>query len=159
GTHTRAASRHTITFHAKLVPSLSLVLSRRTSAIGLRASLGARCACPRGSTHNSGVRDVDFASAPPQDGHRLPRGRRVGCGVLPPVPRCVLSPCRLLVSSSAGRATSVEVGLTVFLITAQGEAVEDPRHSRTGQQALAKAQKRLARRQKGSKRREQARKV
>jgi len=42
--------------------------------------------------------------------------------------------------------------LRVLLITAEGEAVESPRHHRRAVQALAKVQKRLSRRRKRSKR-------
>src|SRR5262249_25669358 len=50
------------------------------------------------------------------------------------------------------RETGIDVGLKVFLITAQGETVENPRHSRRAEKALAKAQQRLSRRKKRSKR-------
>jgi putative transposase len=55
-----------------------------------------------------------------------------------------------------GRETGLDVGLKVFLVTADGEAVENPRHYRKAEKVLAKAQKRLSRRKKGSKRREKA---
>src|SRR5262249_4976008 len=55
-----------------------------------------------------------------------------------------------------GQETGIDVGLKVFLITAEGAAVENPRHYRKAEQALAKAHKRLARRKKGSKRCEKA---
>jgi putative transposase len=51
-----------------------------------------------------------------------------------------------------GKATGIDVGLKVFLITAQGEAVENPRHSRKAEKQLAKAQKRPSCRKKRSKR-------
>src|SRR5262249_17490229 len=51
-----------------------------------------------------------------------------------------------------GRETGIDVGLKVFLITAEGEAVENPRHYRRGEKQLAKAQQRLSRRKKRSKR-------
>src|SRR5262249_12086156 len=56
----------------------------------------------------------------------------------------------------AGREMGSEVGLQVLLITAEGEAVQHPRHYRKAEKQLAKAQKGLARRKKGSKRREKA---
>jgi putative transposase len=59
----------------------------------------------------------------------------------------------------AGKETGVDVGLKVFLITADGEAVENPRHYRKAEKALAKAQQRLSRRKKGSTRRNKARKL
>jgi putative transposase len=42
------------------------------------------------------------------------------------------------------------VGLKVFLITADGEVVENPRHYRRGEKKLKKAQRVVSRRQKGS---------
>jgi putative transposase len=56
----------------------------------------------------------------------------------------------------ADRETGIDVGLKVFLITAEGEAVENPRHYRKAERELQKAQCRLARRKKGSKRRKKA---
>ena len=55
-----------------------------------------------------------------------------------------------------GQETGIDVGLKVFLITAEGEAVENPRHYRTAEKELQKAQRRLSRRKKGSKRRRKA---
>ncbi len=55
-----------------------------------------------------------------------------------------------------GRETGIDVGLKVFLITAEGEAVENPRHYRRGEKHLAKAQRRVSRRKKGSHRRRKA---
>ena len=55
-----------------------------------------------------------------------------------------------------GRETGLDVGLKVFLITAEGEAVENPRHYRRGEKKLAKAQRRVSRREKGSQRRRKA---
>jgi putative transposase len=57
---------------------------------------------------------------------------------------------------ATGRETGIDVGLTVFLITAEGEIVENPRHYRRAEKTLAKAQRRVARRKKGSKRRRKA---
>ena len=51
---------------------------------------------------------------------------------------------------------AVMFGLKVFLITADGEVVENPRYYRTAEKQLAKAQRRVSRRQKGSKRRKKA---
>src|SRR5262249_59562069 len=53
---------------------------------------------------------------------------------------------------STGRETGVDMGLKVFLITAEGETVENPRHYRKAEKQLAKAQKRLSHRKKHSKR-------
>jgi len=58
---------------------------------------------------------------------------------------------------ATGRETGIDVGLKVFLVTAEGKSVENPRHYRKAEHALAKAQKRLARRKTGSTRREKAR--
>jgi putative transposase len=54
-----------------------------------------------------------------------------------------------------GRETGIDVGLKVFLITADGEAVENPRLHRRGEKKL-KANKRVSRRKKASKRRGKA---
>ncbi len=51
---------------------------------------------------------------------------------------------------ATGRETGIDVGLKVFLITAAGEVVENPRHYRRGEKKLAKANKRVSRRKKGS---------
>ena len=51
-----------------------------------------------------------------------------------------------------GRETGLDVGLKVFLVTAEGAVVENPRHYRKAENALGKAQKRLSRRKRGSKR-------
>jgi putative transposase len=55
-----------------------------------------------------------------------------------------------------GRATGMDGGLKVFLIAADGESVEHPRHYRTAQRHLAKAQHRVSRRKQGSRRRRKA---
>src|SRR5215469_13863593 len=52
-----------------------------------------------------------------------------------------------------GQETGIDVGLKVFLITAAGEVIENPRHYRKADKALAKAQRHVSRRKKGSKRR------
>jgi putative transposase len=52
-----------------------------------------------------------------------------------------------------GRETGIDVGLKVFLITADGLVVENPRLHRRGEKKLAKANKCVSRRKKGSKRR------
>jgi putative transposase len=56
----------------------------------------------------------------------------------------------------SGQETGIDVGLKVFLITADGETVENPRHYRMAEKALQKAQRQLARKKKGSKRRRKA---
>ena len=55
-----------------------------------------------------------------------------------------------------GRETGIDVGLKVFLITADGEAIENPRHYRKAERELTKANKRVSRRKKGSQRRRKA---
>ncbi len=55
-----------------------------------------------------------------------------------------------------GKETGIDVGLKVFLITADGEAVENPRLHRRGEKKLAKAQRHVSRRKKGSHRRRKA---
>ena len=55
-----------------------------------------------------------------------------------------------------GRETGIDVGLKVFLVTAHGLVVENPRHFRQGERRLANADKAVARCQKGSKGRKKA---
>jgi putative transposase len=55
-----------------------------------------------------------------------------------------------------GKETGIDVGLQVFLITANGEVVENPRLHRRGEKHLAKVQRRVSRRKKGSHRRRKA---
>src|SRR5215472_408966 len=55
-----------------------------------------------------------------------------------------------------GRETGIDVGLKVFLITADGDAVANPRHYRKAEHALKKANQRVSRRKKGSRRRAKA---
>jgi putative transposase len=55
-----------------------------------------------------------------------------------------------------GQETGIDVGLQVFLIAADGELVETPRHYRLAEQRLAKAHRRVSRRTKGSTRRRKA---
>jgi putative transposase len=52
--------------------------------------------------------------------------------------------------------TGIDVGLKVFLITADGEVVENPRLHRRGEKKLAKVQRRVSKRKKGSHRRRKA---
>jgi putative transposase len=58
-----------------------------------------------------------------------------------------------------GCETGIDVGLKVFLITAEGDRVANPRHYRKAERALKKAQQRVSRRKKGSNRRRKAVKV
>jgi putative transposase len=55
-----------------------------------------------------------------------------------------------------GQDTGIDVGLKVFLITADGSMIANPRHHRHAEKRLAKAQRVVSRRQKGSKRRKKA---
>jgi putative transposase len=55
-----------------------------------------------------------------------------------------------------GHETGLDVGLTVFLITADGQPVEHPRHSRRAERALKQAQLRVSRRKKGNRPRRKA---
>jgi putative transposase len=55
-----------------------------------------------------------------------------------------------------GKETGIDVGLKVFLLTADGQPVENPRHYRKAERALKKAQQRVSRRKKGSRRRRKA---
>jgi putative transposase len=55
-----------------------------------------------------------------------------------------------------GLETGIDVGIKVFLITAEGDSVENPRHYRTAEKRLKKAQQRVSRRKQGSKRRAKA---
>ena len=61
-----------------------------------------------------------------------------------------------------GRATGIEVGRQVWLVTAAGAAgaaVAHPRHHRRAEKRLAQAQRRVARRKQGSKRRDNAQRL
>jgi putative transposase len=55
-----------------------------------------------------------------------------------------------------GKETGIDVGLKVFLITAEGAPVENPRYYRKAERALKKAQQQVSRRKQGSKRRRKA---
>ena len=55
-----------------------------------------------------------------------------------------------------GKETGIDVGLKVFLSTADGDAVANPRHYRRAERTLQKAQQRGSRRTKGSHRRKKA---
>ena len=55
-----------------------------------------------------------------------------------------------------GDETGIDVGLKVFLITADGQIVENPRHYRKAERELKKAQQRVSQRKKGSNRRKKA---
>jgi putative transposase len=55
-----------------------------------------------------------------------------------------------------GKETGIDVGLKVFLVTADGLMIENPRHHCQAEKQLAKAQRRVSKRQQGSKRRKKA---
>jgi putative transposase len=52
-----------------------------------------------------------------------------------------------------GQETGIDMGLKVFLVTAQGVIFENPRHLRKAERYLAKCQRRVAKRKQGSRRR------
>jgi putative transposase len=54
---------------------------------------------------------------------------------------------------ATGAETGIDAGLKVFLVTADGEIVENPRHYRKAKKRLAKAQRRVSCRKQDSKRR------
>jgi putative transposase len=58
--------------------------------------------------------------------------------------------------SPTGRETGIDVGLRVFLITAAGASVENPRHYRKAERQLVRAQRSVAHRMKSSHRRQKA---
>jgi putative transposase len=57
---------------------------------------------------------------------------------------------------ATGQETGIDVGLKVFLVAANGGIVENPRHYRRAERYLAKCQRRVSRRKKGSHRRRKA---
>jgi putative transposase len=58
--------------------------------------------------------------------------------------------------SATGQETGIDLGLEAFATLADGTRIANPRHYRRAEKRLAKAQRRVSRRKKGSKRREQA---
>jgi len=67
---------------------------------------------------------------------------------------CVEVPTQPL--PATGQETGIDVGLKVFLITADRQVVENLRHYRKAEKQLKKAQRRVSRRKQGSKRRAKA---
>jgi putative transposase len=67
---------------------------------------------------------------------------------------CVEVPTQPL--AATGHETGIDVGLKVFLISADGDTVQSPRQNRKAEKQLAKANRRVSRRKKGSKRRKKA---
>jgi IS605 OrfB family transposase len=57
---------------------------------------------------------------------------------------------------ATGHETGIDVGLKVLRIAADGAPIDNPRHSRRAERALRTAQRRVARRTKGSRRRRTA---
>lgn len=55
-----------------------------------------------------------------------------------------------------GPAVGIDLGLKAFLVTSEGERIAPPQHYRKAQAALRRAQRKVVRRQKGSKRRAKA---
>ena len=66
---------------------------------------------------------------------------------------CANVPVKPLPLPVTGRKTGIDVGLQVCLVTADGDLVEKPRHSRKAEHTLKKVQKRVSRRKKGGTRR------
>ena len=60
------------------------------------------------------------------------------------------------VTPADGPAVGIDLGLKAFLVTSEGESIAPPQHYRKAQAALRRAQRKVARRQKGSKRRAKA---
>jgi len=58
--------------------------------------------------------------------------------------------------AAAGQSVGIDVGVTTFAALSTGEMVENPRVYETAQRALAVAQRRVARRKRGSRRRRKA---
>jgi len=67
---------------------------------------------------------------------------------------CADVPVQLL--PATGCETGIDVGLKVFLVTADGDVIENPRVHRRGEKQLKKAQRRVSRRKQGSHRRRKA---
>ncbi|HEV2461159.1 MAG TPA: transposase, partial [Ktedonobacterales bacterium] len=67
---------------------------------------------------------------------------------------CAEVPTHLL--PETGKDTGIDVGLMAFLVTAQGVVFENPRYYRKAEHRLKTAQRRVARRKKGSHRRRKA---
>ena len=59
--------------------------------------------------------------------------------------------------TGAARAVGIDVGLTSLLTLSTGEKIANPRHGKADRKALAKAQRELARKEKGSNNRDKAR--
>jgi putative transposase len=55
-----------------------------------------------------------------------------------------------------GKETGIDLGRKVFLLSAEGAVTENPRHQHGAERGLRIAQRRVARRQKGSRRRKKA---
>lgn len=62
----------------------------------------------------------------------------------------------LNVSEASGSAVGIDLGLKAFLVTSEGDSIAPPQHYRKAHAALRRAQRKVARRQKGSKRRRKA---
>lgn len=60
--------------------------------------------------------------------------------------------------AATGNQVGIDLGLNHFLVTSDGEFVDNPRHTRKAARKLRVAQRSLARKKRGSKRREKARK-
>ena len=62
----------------------------------------------------------------------------------------------LNIRQADGPAVGIDLGLKAFLVTSDGESIAPPQHYRKAQAALRRAQRKVARRQKGSKRHRKA---
>ena len=82
--------------------------------------------------------------------------KRDNCGDWFCVITCEITP---QAKPRTGKQVGVDVGLTHIITTSEGEKVDAPKHLSKAEKALRKAQRRLARRKKGSNRREKARLV
>ena len=72
---------------------------------------------------------------------------------------CFAIECADEILPVTGEACGIDVGLTSFATFSDGSEVENPRFYRTDEKALAKAQRRMAKFEKGTKERRRARKV
>lgn len=68
----------------------------------------------------------------------------------------VCDPGDVAVAPKEGPVVGIDLGLTAFLVTSDGETVAPPRYARRAQAALRRAQRTVARRKKGSARRRKA---
>lgn len=70
---------------------------------------------------------------------------------------CFFVECNIKLLPNTGKETGIDVGLNAFITTSDGEKIEPPQYFRKAERKLAKVQRRLSRRTKGSNRRRKAR--